>query len=255
MFRAELFNALNHVELGRSGTRHHQPGQLRPDHRSGAERPEHPVRAEVVLLSCSSHTDLRGMTTIGHAPKDPILRRIHPAEEHLPQASAQAEGSRPFEKERRRRTMGGLRREDRRAQRRSGDRAQEDRNRPRREDPDGDADRRKSTTPITGRATRPTFHTNRAKKATTTPSGRRTFYYVEEAEPFALNHLRARFHRWARTSIFLALRLLDVTLYEAQLSHLGTREGLLRRLWKLAEPSAHARGTPRVVLCRLLSGL
>ena len=41
-------------------------------------------------------------------------------------------------------------------------------------------------------------------------------------------------------------------LHEAQLSHIGTREGLLRRLWKLAEPPAHAGGNPRVVLFELL---
>jgi hypothetical protein len=40
--------------------------------------------------------------------------------------------------------------------------------------------------------------------------------------------------------------------HEAQLSHLGTREGLLRRLWKLAEPLAYAGGASRVVLLALL---
>jgi len=43
--------------------------------------------------------------------------------------------------------------------------------------------------------------------------------------------------------------------HEAQLSHLRTGEGLLRRLRELAEPPPHAGGNARLVLCRLLSGL
>src|SRR5947209_3270933 len=57
-----------------------------------------------------------------------------------------------------------------------------------------------------------------------------------------------------RTGCFLALRLLNHP-YEAELSHLGTREGLLRCLRQLAQSAAYAGGASRLVLWSVLSRL